>query len=222
MSGALRVERPEPAADGSIPETAQGIKAFNSLIAFGDGGRPIAVYDKIRLVPFGEFLPMQPLLEVIGLRQLTRMRGGSAGPRPRPLLAVPGLPPVAGLICYEALFPDDVRDGPMRPGVIVNVTNDGWFGNTTGPRQHLHQARVRAVEFGLPLIRAANNGISAVVDGRGRVVALLNLDVRGVVDANLPAASLGMQSARARTISFWSLVLGCLIFVRFRVVGDKQ
>ena len=107
---------------------------------------------------------------------------------PRPLLHVPGLPPPAPLICYEAIFPRAIVQGAERPGCMLNVTNDGWFGNTTGPRQHLHQARVRAVEEGLPLIRAANNGISAGVDGYGRILARLDLDVRGVIDVALPVA----------------------------------
>lgn len=162
-------------------------RVFNSLIVFGAAGRPVATYDKQHLVPFGEYLPLQPFLEAIGLEQLTRLRGGfAAGPRPRPLLAVPGLPPLGPLVCYEAIFPAAVVQGADRPAALVNVTNDGWFGNTTGPRQHLHQTRVRAVEEGLPILRAANNGISAVIDARGRLVASLGLDIVGTVDARLP------------------------------------
>ena len=116
-------------------------------------------------MPFGEYLPLQRQLEAIGLEQLTRLRGGFAvGIVPRPLLRVPGLPAAAPLICYEAIFPGEIVQGPERPSLMLNLTNDGWFGNTTGPRQHLHQARVRAVEEGLPLVRAANNGISAGID----------------------------------------------------------
>jgi apolipoprotein N-acyltransferase len=158
-------------------------------LVFGEGGSLTAVYDKIHLVPFGEYLPLQSLLEAIGLQQLTRMRGGfDAGKTPRPLLRVPGLPAAAPLICYEAIFPGAIVQGAERPGLLLNVTNDGWFGNTSGPRQHLHQARVRAVEEGLPIIRAANNGISAVIDGHGRIVSQLGLDVRGIIDAALPRA----------------------------------
>jgi apolipoprotein N-acyltransferase len=139
-------------------------------------------------VPFGEYLPFQPTLEAIGLEQLTRIRGGfDIGPTPRPLLRIAGLPPFAPLICYEAIFPGTVVQSAERPAALLNITNDGWFGNTTGPRQHLHQARVRAVEEGLPVIRSANNGISAVIDARGRIVASLDLDVAGVIDATLPA-----------------------------------
>jgi len=96
-------------------------------------------------------------------------------------------PPIAPLICYEAVFPSAVVQGPERPGLLVNVTNDGWFGVTTGPYQHFHQARVRAVEEGLPLVRVANNGISGVVDASGRVLAHLGINARGVIDTGLPA-----------------------------------
>ncbi len=189
LSGGLRVER-----DGSGNGMA---KAFNSLMAFDAAGRPAAIYDKIHLVPFGEYLPMQSILEAMGLQQLTKLRGGFAsGPAPRPLLHLPGLPPLAGLICYEAIFPSAVVQGTERPGLIVNVTNDGWFGNTTGPRQHLFQARVRAVEEGVPLIRAANNGISAVIDAKGRVTGMLGLNVRGVLDAAIPPAAAPPPYAR--------------------------
>ena len=97
--------------------------------------------------------------------------------------------------------------GAERPGLLVNVTNDGWFGDTTGPRQHLHQARVRAVEEGLPLVRAANNGISAAVDGYGRILARLDLDVRGTIDVALPAALAPPPYARLGDLLFLALWL---------------
>ena len=101
-------------------------------------------------------------------------------------MSIPGLPPVAATICYEAIFPDDfLPDGP-RPDLILNVTNDAWFGLTPGPYQHFAQARLRAVEEGLPLVSAANTGISAIVDPYGRVVASLPLGTEGVLDAALP------------------------------------
>ncbi len=183
VTGALRIEEHPLAADGERRRR----DAYNALMAFDADGRLAALYDKIHLVPFGEYLPLQTWLERIGLQQLTRMRGGfSVGRSPRPLLALPGVPAFGGLICYEAIFPSAVVQGRDRPHFLINVTNDGWFGNTTGPRQHFHQSRVRAVEEGLPLIRAANNGISAVMDGNGRVLDQLGLDVRGVVDQVVP------------------------------------
>jgi apolipoprotein N-acyltransferase len=181
VSGALRADPPtKPDDDRHL---------YNSLLAFGAGGKLVATYDKIHLVPFGEFLPFFPLLNAIGLEPLTRRGPGFViGTTPRPLISLPGLPTFAPLICYEAIFPREAIQGAERPAFLANVTNDGWFGNTTGPRQHLHQASVRAVEEGLPLLRAANNGITAVIDAHGRVLARLDLDVVGVIDARLPGA----------------------------------
>lgn len=199
---------------GALRVTTDGARrlVFNSLIAFDDEAKPAAVYDKIHLVPFGEYLPFQPVLEAIGLRQLTRLRGGfDVGPSPRPLLKVAGLPPAAPLICYEAIFPTEIVEGAERPGWLLNVTNDGWFGNTTGPRQHFHQARVRAVEQGLPLVRVANNGISGITDAYGRVLRLLPLDVAGTIDTPLPGALAPPPYARWGDIPFAFLLLGAAL-----------
>ncbi|WP_291000480.1 apolipoprotein N-acyltransferase [Hyphomicrobium sp.] len=202
LSGALRLKHQTSTALAGARE------GYNSLMAFGDQGNLEHTYDKIHLVPFGEYLPMQGLLESIGLEQLTRWRGGfSIGTVPRPLLKIPGLPPAAGLICYEAIFPTAIVQGAERPGLLVNVTNDGWFGDTTGPWQHFHQTRVRAVEEGLPIIRAANNGVSAVVDGQGRVVAMLTLNARGVLDSGIPASISAPVYAKLGDCTFLALVL---------------
>jgi apolipoprotein N-acyltransferase len=210
ISGALRLKQPATdRADGTR-------RGFNSLMVFADRGNLETIYDKIHLVPFGEYLPFQPTLEWMGLEQLTRWRGGfSAGPRPRPLMSIPGLPPVAGLICYEAIFPSAIVQGAERPGLLVNVTNDGWFGDTTGPWQHFHQARVRAVEEGLPLVRSANNGISAVIDGRGRILAMLPLNARGVIDSGVPAALAPPPYAK---LGDWTFVALWLFFMTVAVV----
>lgn len=209
LAGALRLDT----SSGSQGDASR--RAFNSLIAFGPGGRPMAIYDKIHLVPFGEYLPLRGLLEHVGLEKLVAWRGGfSTGRTPRPLLHVPGLPPIGALICYEAIFPAAVVQGDERPQVLINVTNDGWFGVTTGPHQHFHQARVRAVEEGLPLVRVANNGITAVVDPEGRVLARLGLNERGVIDAPLPAARPPPPYARYGDAAFlagWLLGLGGLV-----------
>ena len=144
------------------------------------------MYDKVHLVPFGEYLPFQRLLESLGLQQLTKQPGGfQAGDRRR-LMAVPGAPLALPLICYEIVFPGEAVPKGQRPGWIVNVTNDGWFGISSGPFQHFQQARVRAIEEGLPLVRAANTGISAVVDPLGRVINSLPLGSEGVIDSPLP------------------------------------
>ncbi|MEZ5815917.1 MAG: apolipoprotein N-acyltransferase [Hyphomicrobiaceae bacterium] len=209
VAGFLRVE-PSPLRAGRR-------RILNSLAAFASDGRPVAIYDKTHLVPFGEYLPFQQTLEAIGLEQLTRIRGGfDVGPTPRPLLRVAGLPAFAPLICYEAIFPATVVQSAERPAGLLNLTNDGWFGNTTGPRQHLHQARVRAVEEGLPLIRSANNGISAVIDAEGRVAAALDLDVAGVVDARLPGRLPLTVYARFGDAIFLGLWLAILAVVALR------
>jgi apolipoprotein N-acyltransferase len=189
LAGVLRLERSRrPPLPGQLSEVIEQ-RVYNSLAVIDDAGTPAAVYDKTHLVPFGEYLPFPEILEGIGLQALVRQRGGFAiGPEPRPLLQVPGLPPVGPLICYEAVFPGSTRHSAGRPSVLLNITNDGWFGNSLGPRQHLHQARMRSVEEGLPLVRVANNGISAVYDAYGRELTRLSLDVAGVIDIGLPGS----------------------------------
>lgn len=142
-------------------------------------------YDKHHLVPFGEYMPFWSVMRHLGLPQFTSGPGFTPGPGPR-TLTVPGLPGFSALICYEAIFPwEVVAEGP-RPEWIVQLTNDAWFGPWAGPRQHLAQARIRAIEQGLPLVRAANTGVSAVVDAHGRLVESLALDRHGKIDAKLP------------------------------------
>ncbi len=161
---------------------------FNSVLVFDSEARLKQRYDKTHLVPFGEYLPFQELLEAMGLRQLTRLRGGFEAGRNRRILTAGQTPSFAPLICYEIIFPGDIIPKGPRPSWLLNVTNDAWFGQGTGPYQHLHQARVRAVEEGLPVIRAANTGISAVIDPYGRIRHQLGLGKKGVIDAELPKA----------------------------------
>jgi apolipoprotein N-acyltransferase len=161
-------------------------RIYNSLLVIDDQGRVVSSYDKMHLVPFGEYLPFQDFMEGLGIMQLTGVRGGfSSGAGPR-LLSIPGAPPASPLICYEIIFPDDVTESSARPGWLLNVTNDAWFGSSAGPYQHFHQARVRAVEQGLPVARAANTGISALIDPYGRILAEINLGEKGVIDVDLP------------------------------------
>jgi len=152
-------------------------------------GEIIGTYDKAHLVPFGEYVPFAYLLEQFGVRHLVHIPGGFEASPHRQLLDIPGLPLTSALVCYEAIFPGDaVPEHAERPGLLLNVTNDGWFGATFGPYQHFSQARLRAIEEGLPLVRVANTGISAVVDGYGRVWRELPLNVEGVIDSMLPRA----------------------------------
>lgn len=161
---------------------------YNSLYVVDSTGAIAATYDKHHLVPFGEYVPLRHLLGRLGLRQLVQFQGSfEVGPGPV-TLELPGVPPFSPLICYEVIFPDGVVAPGARPQWLVNITNDAWFGRSIGPHQHLAQARLRAVEQGLPLARSANSGISAMIDPYGRVLKSLPLDAQGVIDVALPAA----------------------------------
>jgi apolipoprotein N-acyltransferase len=167
----------------------KGIDAiYNSLVVIDADAAVRAIYDKVHLVPFGEYMPLRAL---IPFRKLTEGTMDFSAGTARGAIAAPGLPPFSPLICYEAIFSGAVAapapDG-TRPRWLLNATNDTWFGDSTGPHQHFAAARLRAVEEGLPLVRAATSGISAVIDAYGRVIARLELNRRGVLDAPLPAA----------------------------------
>jgi apolipoprotein N-acyltransferase len=171
------------------PELPPGQKierAYNSIYVIDHDGTILSVYDKIHLVPFGEYLPFQDTLEKLGLMQLTKLPGGFIPGDRRRAMDVPRAPRMLPFLCYEIIFPGEAVPEGERPGWMINLTNDGWFGISTGPYQHLQQARVRAIEQGLPLVRAANTGISAVVDPVGRIVKSLPLGTEGVIDASLP------------------------------------
>jgi apolipoprotein N-acyltransferase len=161
----------------------EALRPRNSLFALGADGTLEGVYDKWHLVPFGEY---QPDWLPLGI-QVVPGGGFASGPGPR-TLHVPGLPSVGVLICYEAIFSTEVIDESDRPDWIANVTNDAWFGNSAGPRQHLAAARLRAVEEGLPLMRAANTGISAAFDAKGRELDRLGLGKTGSLIVRLPGA----------------------------------
>ena len=169
-----------------LPPGAKLTRALNSVYVIDHDGSILSVYDKVHLVPFGEYLPFQETLEKLGLMQLTKVPGGFIPGDRRRAMDVPRAPRFLPLICYEIVFPRDAVPRDERPGWLLNLTNDGWFGNSTGPYQHLQQSRVRAIEQGLPLVRAANTGISAVVDPLGRVIKSLPLGSEGILDAPLP------------------------------------
>lgn len=162
------------------------LKLYNSVQAIGTDGAIVANYDKHHLVPFGEYLPLRWILGVVGLGSLVEDSiDFSEGPGPQ-TLTIPGLPPVGALVCYEVIFPGAVVDPANRPQWLLNLTNDAWFGNSSGPYQHLVMARFRAAEEGLPIVRAAGTGISAVIDPLGRVLESLPLNRAGVLDVRLP------------------------------------
>lgn len=223
------------------PEIAPGTavtRAYNSIYVIDHDGTILSVYDKVHLVPFGEYLPFQHLLERLGLRQLTKVIGGFIAGEERRAQGVPRAPAFLPLVCYEIIFPSDAvprRERPSwlydhigryvgwpfvagngeRPGWLLNLTNDGWFGASAGPYQHFQQARVRAIEEGLPLVRAANTGISAVVDPLGRVIASLPLGAEGVLDASLPQPVAPTLYARAGDAAAGVLIALALIWITF-------
>jgi apolipoprotein N-acyltransferase len=206
ITGAARMDDP-------LPGETVG-RFFNSIQAIDDRGTIVASYDKVHLVPFGEYVPnfLDALLRAVGLHQFVHIPGGfSAGQRHR-VLAAPGLPPAAASVCYEAIFPGEVVPAGPRPSLILNVTNDGWFGQTAGPYQHFAQARLRAVEEGLPLVRAANTGISAVVDPYGRVVGALPLGAEGVLDSELPQSIAPPLFPALGRVILAVMVLVCVLF----------
>lgn len=163
----------------------RGGEVWNSLIAVDNDGRIVAHYDKVHLVPFGEYIPfhkeLPPISGLIG-------RGSFEAGEAFMTLALPNLPPFSPLICYEVIFPAAVTATGRRPQWLLNITNDAWFGVSSGPYQHLTSARLRTIEEGLPMIRAANTGVSAVIDAYGTVLASLDMEVQGTIDHALPPA----------------------------------
>jgi apolipoprotein N-acyltransferase len=195
---------------------------FNSFFVFAHGGQLVASYDKFHLVPFGEYLPLGSIFNALGISKLVDTPGDfTPGDGPRTFV-IPGAPPAGPLICYEILFPGAVT-GQTRPGWLINVTDDSWFGpsSSTGPQQHLLTARVRAIEEGLPVIRAANTGVSAVIDANGRILAQLGSGEKGVLDSRLPQALYWTPYSRFADGMFALLsMLGLAFAWRVRLSGD--
>lgn len=209
ITGAVRVRRRTPETTGTTGTTgtdgARAFRLWNSLHAVDSEGGLGATYDKSHLVPFGEYVPFR---RVLSFSKLTAGRTDfSPGPG-RVALDISGLPPLSPLICYEITYPGRVlppASGP-RPEWILNLTNDAWFGNSSGPYQHFASAQLRAVEEGLPMVRVANTGISGVVDAYGRTVASLGLGQEGILDVDLPKA-LAALTPYARYGNFTVLLL---------------
>ena len=194
------------------PRRVEGTgRITNAMLAFDEAGRVTALYDKFHLVPFGEYVPFADILPI------DKITHGKSGFSPGPgvqTIALAGLPPFSPLICYEVIFPGNVALASNRPDWLLNLTNDAWYGVSAGPYQHLAQARVRAVEEGLPLVRAAYTGISAIVDPYGRILQRRGLNEAGVIDTRLPRRIPAPQYAK------WGegpvsiiLILGCVILL---------
>lgn len=178
---------------GDVPvvlgiQRAEGWRYYNSLIVLAPSGQVQTIYDKHHLVPFGEYMPLGDSLARFGITSFAAQEGNgySAGPGPKPV-SVAGLGVFAPLICYEAVFPQYAAAFNQRSTHLLQITNDAWFGRFSGPQQHLSQARMRAIEQGLPLLRSANTGISAVIDAQGRILASIPLATSGFIDVPLPA-----------------------------------
>jgi apolipoprotein N-acyltransferase len=155
----------------------------------GPGGQVLSIYDKRHLVPFGEYMPGAQLLGRVGATGLARNLGigFTPGTAPGPV-ELPGIGAALPLICYEGIFAEEITYGEARPRLLLLITNDAWFGQAAGPHQHLAQARLRAIEQGLPMVRVANTGISAMIDAKGRITAAIPLGAQGALDVPLPAA----------------------------------
>ena len=200
-------------------QRVEGARFWNSATVLAPDGTILADYDKHHLVPFGEYIPFgDALFDRLGISAFAAARGNgySAGPGPRVLDLGPKLGKVLPLICYEAVFPQDLRGVP-RPDWLLQITNDAWFGRWSGPFQHAAQARLRAIEQGLPLVRVANTGVTAVYDAHGRTVAALPFATASALDAALPGALPATPYARWGEAPFLLLLAGfALIFLRRR------
>ncbi len=199
-------------------ERLQGERVFNSAAVLGRDGAVGQVYDKHHLVPFGEYIPFGDVLSRIGIGRMSAKQGAgfSAGPGPR-LFDLGDLGRALPLICYEAVFPQDVSGAPSRPDFLLQLTNDAWFGQFSGPFQHFAQARLRAIEQGLPMLRAANTGISAVIDAKGRVTGSLPLGRAGWIDLPLPAPAVATVYAR---VGDYFAAIAILVLFLVVIIGN--
>jgi apolipoprotein N-acyltransferase len=199
IAGAVRAEDMGP---GAPP------RYYNSVYVIDGKGQIIGASDKVHLVPFGEYVPFENILQNLGIENVVEMPGGFSAASRRSLLTLPSGVKLYPLICYEIIFPDEMTPDITKADAILNVTNDAWFGETPGPFQHFQQARVRAVEQGLPLIRSANTGISAFVDAHGRLISGIDFNQQGFVDATLSSATHSYINDKERRIYFWLIVGG--------------
>jgi apolipoprotein N-acyltransferase len=204
VTGAYREEYP--------PNGEQEV--YNTIYVIGDDGTIVDAYDKVHLVPFGEYVPLSGLLGRLDIRQLVPAEF-SAGPLRR-VLSAPFTPPFLPLICYEIIFSGAVVAADQKPAFLLNITNDGWFGRSTGPYQHFHQARVRSVEEGIPLVRAGNTGISAIIDSYGRKIAGTRLGEATMIESSLPTRIDPPFYAQWRGLLFLLSLAVCLLAGRQR------
>jgi apolipoprotein N-acyltransferase len=210
IAGAVRSEDMGP---GSPP------RYYNSVYVIDGRGQIIGASDKVHLVPFGEYVPFEGILKNLGIQNVVEMPGGFSASATRALLTLPSGIKLYPMICYEIIFPSEMTPDIYKADAILNVTNDAWFGATPGPYQHLQQARVRAVEYGLPLIRSANTGISVIADAHGRVISGVALSAHGFIDATLGSATGSLIDDKARNMYFWLIIGGVALIALISRMG---
>lgn len=213
LAGAVRAE------EGAGSEAT---RYYNSVVEIDDAGEITGAVDKVHLVPGGEYLPFEDLFARIGITRIVAMPVSFSPGAEHRTLAAPGGLRAAAFVCYEMIFPDLVADGTEAADFIVTVTNDAWFGDTPGPYQHLRQAQIRAVETGRPVLRAANTGISAVIDERGRILDALAIDARGTLDYALPVREPANPVVPARTAGFSVLLTVAALSLGLRAGRRKS
>ena len=213
IAGAVREEA---AAAGGQP------RYYNSILVIDGSGNIVTASDKVHLVPFGEYVPFENFLLGLGVEAVAQMPGGFSAATSARLLDLPGGEKLYPLICYEAIFPDEIARGADKASALINITNDAWFGVSPGPFQHFQQARIRAVETGIPLIRDANNGISALINNRGEIISGLGLNVKGAVQATLGSSLPKSWSHADRNIHFWLIVLLMILVAAISRAGFKS
>lgn len=206
LSGAVRRE--------GDPGSGAELRYYNSVVAINHVGEQVDASDKLHLVPFGEYLPFGDLLRSFGLQQIVESPGSFTPGAARRLITLPGGITALPLVCYEIIFSSVLNRLENRPDVLINVTNDAWYGDTPGPYQHFRQAQVRAVEQGIPVIRAANNGVSGIVDGFGNVRDGFALDVVGTLDLSVPLD--GPKALYSLTAGIW----GWIVLLFFAILAS--
>lgn len=213
LTGAVRM-------DDSV--VGQEPKYYNSIYAIDDKGEVLGAVDKVHLVPFGEYVPFERFLRNFGVDNVISLPGGFTASEQRKLLELPSGLSLYPLICYEIIFPEELGAEVVPASVILNVTNDGWFADTPGPYQHLQQSRLRAVETGKYVIRAANTGISAIIDPMGRIVAAFDYAQKGVIDATITRTKAFDVFSQDKSMNFWLILLASLAFAAFFAIGQRR
>lgn len=212
IAGVVRIEDAAP---------GQPSRYYNSIYAIDSQGQILSAADKVHLTPFGEYLPFEAFFNSLGIGNIVDMPGGFSAGTAHSLLTLPSGQSFYPLICYEAIFPDEITSAIAASSAILNITNDAWFGNTPGPYQHFQQSRLRAVETGIPLIRAANSGISAQVDPLGRIVKQIPFDQRGVMDSTVGRLSVSKWNNYGRQNNFWLIILSLALIAVISRLGLK-